>query len=236
MAAAFASASLFAAAVPASAAVITLTSVLGGQPISGPGVAYENFNNCSGTSNCNLSIGGTASFVPDAQGLTGAISGIAAAPYITNSNDNLFGGSQASGPDVTNYLSSGTGGWKISFNLAVNEVSLLWGSVDNYNTLSFYDTSNNLIGSVTGLDVNALANGDQGALGTFTAIINSTVGIGSMIGSSTQYAFEADNLAVRQMPVPEPSTLAMFATILAGLGFMVSRRKRNDFASGMTPA
>ena len=38
---------------------------------------------------------------------------------------------------------------------------ILWGSVDSYNTLSFYNGAT-LVGAITGSDVTASPNGDQG--------------------------------------------------------------------------
>jgi hypothetical protein len=100
---------------------------------------------------------------------------------------------------------------------------LLWGSVDNYNALHFYGGAT-LIGSVSGGDVWADANGDQGASGTFYVNINSTLGFDRVVASSGGYAFEFDNVAytATTAAVPEPGTLLLFS-LLASLGLLHRR-------------
>jgi hypothetical protein len=231
MAAAFTSASLFAAAVPASAGVV-LSSVLGGLPTGGPGTILENFNGCSGAGNCITSSGIVVSFTPDGTSTAGSTSGINAAPYMVG-NNSAFDGVATFGPDTTSYLTTGVGGFRLDLPTTANYFGIYLGSVDGYNNIDFY-RGNTLITHFTGYDVSALANGDQGALGSFYLNFNADVLFDNIRTSSSQYAGEFDNAAFNE--VPEPSTLAMFATILAGLGFLVSRRKRNDFASGMMAA
>jgi hypothetical protein len=44
--------------------------------------------------------------------------------------------------------------------------------------------------------------------------------------SSEGFAFEADNIALANNPVPEPATMLLFGTGIAGLAG-IARRKRN---------
>jgi hypothetical protein len=97
---------------------------------------------------------------------------------------------------------------------------LLWGSVDGYNTLSFYNGAT-LLFSFTGDQLLAGANGDQGVNGTLYANITTDgTAFNRVVATSSQYAFEFDNLAFsRDVPsVPDAgSTLLLLGVSLAGL-------------------
>jgi threonine dehydrogenase-like Zn-dependent dehydrogenase len=71
--------------------------------------------------------------------------------------------------------------------------------------------------------------GDQGIGGTFYVNINSPVSFTTVVASSTQYAFEFDNVAFggpQIAAVPEPSTILVFGAGLLGLRFIGLRRSR----------
>jgi hypothetical protein len=156
--------------------------------------------------------------------VTGASAGIFAAPFVSNSNGLLFGDSQVSGQDNTEYLTTGLGSAKLVFPGQEHYMGLLWGSVDDYNTLSFYNGAT-LVGSITGADVTAAANGDQGVNGTFYVNIISPVSFDRVVATSSQYAFEFDNVAFNPTnPVPEPISLGLFGLGLMGVG--LARRRR----------
>ena len=95
--------------------------------------------------------------------------------------------------------------------------------MDDYNTLSLFNGAS-LVGSVTGINVVNSPNGDQGVNGTLYVNINSALPFNRLVATSSQYAFEFDNLAFSRS-VPEPGTLALLGLGLAGLGFTRSRRK-----------
>jgi hypothetical protein len=108
--------------------------------------------------------------------------------------------------------------------LGYDYFGLLWGSVDGYNTLAFYDGMT-LVGSVTGSNVTASPNGNQGVNGTLYVNINSTLPFNRVVATATQYAFEFDNIAFNRAEVPEPGTLALLG--LGLLGVSAARRRKS---------
>jgi hypothetical protein len=203
---------------------------VGGAPT---GVNYVNFDNLpSGNAGGASGAIGVSFTSGDGAVVTGALVNKYAAPYLSNANGTLFGDPNNNGADATPYLSTGIGSVTLTFSSDQQYLGLLWGSVDNYNTLSFYDGVS-LVGSITGTDVWAAANGDQGMNGTFYVNIISDLDFDSVIASSTNYAFEFDNVAFNSAAfirnIPEPASFALFCTglvALAGLGRARRRRGR----------
>jgi hypothetical protein len=197
---------------PVARASITVDASVGGAPT---GVSYANFDGLPLGATGGVSNGITVSFTTDGQAVQGSQSGVYAAPFLSNGNGTLFGDPN-NGPDGTTYLTTGIGSVTLTMPGQEKYVGLLWGSVDNYNTLSLYNGSN-LVGAVTGTDVTSNANGDQGVNGTFYVNINSTESFNKVVATSTSYAFEFDNVAYNPTPtaVPEPSSF-----ILALIGVM----------------
>jgi hypothetical protein len=141
----------------------------------------------------------------------------------TGQNAAPFGVSAA---DNTNYVTVGIGSYKATLPNAVNNYfGLWWGSVDAYNTLTFYNGAT-AVASFTGSDAidPSTANGNQIAPSTnlyvnFLDLPN----FNRFEMTSTAYAFEADNIAVGKVNVPEPTTMLLLGLGLMGLAGM--RRK-----------
>jgi len=215
--------------VSSSSMAAVINASVGGVP-AGAGV-YESFDSLAATGGLsgqgiNVSFSGTGAGTASLPDLSGQY----AAPFISDSNGASFGNSQIAGRDETQYLATGIGEVIMQLDGYNQYFGLLWGSVDAYNTLSFYDGST-LLFSFTGLDVTGMANGDQGAAGTFYVNINSDTAFNKVVASSSAYAFEFDNVALSVDPinlpvngVPEPGTLALLGLgLLAGI---TTRRRR----------
>lgn len=131
----------------------------------------------------------------------------------------------------TNYLSVAidvpVGEQQIVAGGTFNYFGLYWGSIDNYNTLSFYNGADQVL-RLTGADVIAagVGFGNQIAPGAnrYVNIFLNGDTYDRIVISTTQYAFESDNHAFAQ--VPEPGTLALLGLGLIGAGAARLRRSR----------
>jgi hypothetical protein len=148
--------------------------------------------------------------------------------FVTGSTGHNAAPYGSASPDSTKYVtvpSASSSGHATVANLGgtYNYFGIWWGSVDNYNTLTFF--MNGLqVASFTGSEaINpSTANGNQTAPSTnlyvnFLDLPN----FNSFKMSSSQYAFEADNIAVGNVPIPGAAWL-LGSGLLGLLGF---RRK-----------
>jgi VCBS repeat-containing protein len=118
----------------------------------------------------------------------GTTAGIASAPFV---------GPLPGTPDTTNYFSVGGGGTEtITFGSEQNAFGLYWGSVDTYNTISFYDGMK-LVASYTGANVAPLLS--NGNTGSFTSNgyveFSGLAQFNKVVLQSTSNAFEVDNIS-----------------------------------------
>jgi hypothetical protein len=215
----------------AAASSLTFTATVGGIA-TGSDLSFLTFDSIALPAAVTLSL-------DNAQIVIGSASGLYAMPYFSNGNGAFFGESPANGADSTRYLAvEGGGTATFRFNAPQSYLGLLWGSVDTYNALSFYDASGNLITTIDGDRAGADANGNQGAAGTDYVNVFSDVAFTRVVASSSGNAFELDDVAYDPPPpsaIPEPASLTMLGTaILAILSGTRSGSVRSRATAGST--
>jgi hypothetical protein len=123
---------------------------------------------------------------------------------------------------VPNPNSSGTAAFGVGS--YANYFGLFWGSIDDYNTLSFWKAGT-MVASYNGNQITPLVgNGDQtsDASNRYINFFFDGGGFDQVRLQSTDYAFETDNHSFGV--VPEPSTIALFGLGICGLGFAARRK------------
>jgi VCBS repeat-containing protein len=156
-----------------------------------PGAASNN-----GTGHGNFyseTLGATFSASGHSGVVNGSSGGVTAAPYV---------GPQHGGQDTANYLSVGAGGSEtITFNSEKNSFGLYWGSLDSYNSITFYD-GNTIVGFYTGDQFSPLF--PSGNTSSFSS--NGYVQFAHLplfdkvVLASGQNAFEIDNISAGYVP------------------------------------
>jgi len=229
-----ATAILSAAGAGATEAALSVSGSVGGAPT---GVALDNLDwlGLGTAGGLSPQSGLTVTFAGGGRAVQGSVGGQYAAPFLSGGNGAGFGNpigaaNQPNGADGTIYATTAAGGSSVTILLPENGgagyryFGLLWGSVDGYNTLSFFD-GDTLVGSITGGDVTASPNGNQGVNGTLYVNITSTAAFDRVVATSSSFAFEFDNLAFNPtVPVPAPAALGVFGVALLGLAW--ARRRR----------
>lgn len=113
---------------------------------------------------------------------------------------------------------------------SLSSLSFYLGSLDNFNTLSFYN-GDTLIQSFTGsqLTIPDPANGDKASGNTnrrYFFTFGAADNVNKVVFNTTQPAFEFDNIAAAISGVPEPSTWAMMMLGFGLMGFSLRNNRR----------
>src|SRR4051812_38123874 len=153
----------FVAHLPQAAAALTVTASVGGAPTSSA-THRASFEDLALGAGGGTSGGLGVSLAGGALAVSGGGFGYTA-PYLSAGNGALFGDATTLGFDGTQYLSTLLGTVTLSLPQRETYLGLLWGSVDSFNTLSFYD-GGALVGRVTGADITSNS-GSVWADGTF---------------------------------------------------------------------
>ncbi|CCE01596.1 PEP-CTERM domain protein [Bradyrhizobium sp. STM 3809] len=215
------------ASVPAKAAVtLDLLNFGTNVPAVVPGQVLETFDSRSAGSFADFTNGALTFSSKGAKVENGSVAGQYAAPFM------------AGGADKTNYLSvfgNTTETIKINNGTVGNYFGLYIGSLDTYNSISFYKNNaliqtfggNDITGLIASLPAN-LTSAQSNRYVEFKFDLASyfdTV----VLGSGAQNSFEVDNIAVNfatlTQGVPEASTWMMMIIGFMSVGFIGYRRR-----------
>ena len=210
-------------AAPASAAVITSSTGATVAPVYAPGTTLVTFEDVAAGTDSTFSSGGF-NFTP------------VVAPGGGVRNNNLDSQYARPATSTGNYYTTSFltptayAGGPISSQMTNGQdyttFSLLWGSIDSYNTISFWDNGVQ-VASFTGDAFAQPADGNQLSDATNRYVFFTfTEGqrFDTVRFTSSSPAFEVDNLAFGVAAVPEASTWAMMLLGFAGVGFAAYRR------------
>ena len=137
--------------------------------------------------------------------------------------------------DATNFAAAEPGTdavFSVKPGLELTSLSFYLGSLDNYNTLTFFN-GGTLVQSFTGnqLTIPNPANGNQTAGDTnrrYFFTFGAADGVNKVVFSSSAPAFEFDTLAAAISAVPEPQTWAMMILGFGFIGFMLRNGRRQN--------
>ena len=188
------------------AAIVIGTNVAGTNPYSGPAPTFT-FDTLAGTPSLTggAVVSGTSASHAQPFGSTGSY-------YSVGLNDGT------------------TGVIDLSSFADISSISLLWGSIDTYNTLQFLDSANNVLATFGGSTIINPAVGNQSdpstnRVVTFLLTGTDVTAFSRLRLTSNSNAFEIDNLAINPIVVPEPVSWVLMLLGFCGLGLSIRRHR-----------
>ena len=204
----------FGASASAASAAVSFTDTSAGNQLNAPTGQSIILNFNGGPTPLGWSFSGDL--------FTGTVSNNHAAPF-----DGF-----TSAPDPTQYAAAEPGqNFTINMPMGLKGVSIFFGSVDNYNHVTFNGPS--FTQTLDGSTLNAVANGDQTSNATnlrYYFSFQAADKVDQIVFSTDFPAFEFDNVAIAS--VPEPATWMMLILGFGFVGFMMrSNRQRVSLAT-----
>ncbi len=144
---------------------------------------------------------------------------LAADPLVTNDPDPTF---VLGTGEVGNHFVGISGGSSLTFTFAqpTTYIGFLWGTVDDFNTATFYD-GDTVVGTFTGTD---LLNPPDATSAIYANFFADGGAFTSVTLSSSGNSFEFDNVRVAATPLP--AAVGLFGVAIAGLGLLGMRRRQ----------
>src|SRR6476646_6564092 len=188
------------------AAIVIGTNVAGTNPYSGPAPTFT-FDTLAGTPSFTggAVVSGTSASHAQPFGSTGSY-------YSVGLNDGT------------------TGVIDLSSFADISSISLLWGSIDTYNTLQFLDSANNVLATFGGSTIINPAVGNQSdpstnRVVTFLLTGTDVTAFSRLRLTSNSNAFEIDNMAINPIVVPEPVSWILMLLGFCGRGLSIRRHR-----------
>ena len=144
---------------------------------------------------------------------------LAVDPIVSNDPDPTF---VLGTGEVGNHFVGIPGGTALTFTFdaPINYFGMLWGTVDAFNTATFYDGTD-VIASFTGTDLLDPPDATSAIYANFFADGGSFT---SVVLTSSEDSFEFDNVRVAATPLP--AALGLFGSAIIGMGALGLRRRR----------